>query len=92
VQSKGVIISVNAVLQLVKWDFAEATLNANSDEFGDVTKLRKAGFDGQVCPSHLCSTRPMAFTIILHTMNLLLSMKRCLFDRALYMLQQVEDY
>ncbi len=32
----------------MRWEFAEATLNANSDEFGDVTKLRKAGFEGQV--------------------------------------------
>lgn len=34
--------------QLVRWDFAEATLNAPSDQFGDATKLRKAGFEGQV--------------------------------------------
>ena len=40
--------SVCSVTQLVRWDFAEATLNANSDEFGDVTKLRKAGFKGEV--------------------------------------------
>ncbi|KAK9904110.1 hypothetical protein WJX75_004775 [Coccomyxa subellipsoidea] len=33
--------------KLVRWDFAEATLNAPSDEFGDATKLRKAGFEGQ---------------------------------------------
>ena len=35
-------------MQLVRWEFAEATLNAPSDEFGDVTKLRKAGYEGQV--------------------------------------------
>jgi hypothetical protein len=36
------------VVQVAQWEFADAMFSVPSDEFGDVAKLRKAGYDKQV--------------------------------------------
>lgn len=36
------------VVQVAQWEFADAMFSVPSDEFGNVTKLRKAGYDKQV--------------------------------------------
>ena len=37
--------------QQAQWDFMDAMLTVESDMFCDVSKLRRAGFNSQVCPS-----------------------------------------
>ena len=37
--------------QQAQWEFMDAMLTAESDMFCDVSKLRRAGFNSQVCPS-----------------------------------------
>ena len=38
----------SCMMQLVQWEFADATLSPPGDQFADTNKLRKAGFEGQV--------------------------------------------
>ncbi len=45
-----ILIWAFGVIQLVQWEFADNTLSTPGDQFSDTTKLRKAGFEGQVAP------------------------------------------